>query len=46
MKNLDVRCLFFHLNFLNVPGILAPKIYDAGAIFCQFFDIENGGQSQ
>ena len=29
-----------------MPGILAPKIYDAGAIFCQFSDIENGGQSQ
>ena len=29
-----------------MPGILAPNIYDAGAIFCQFSDIENGGQSQ
>ena len=33
---------FFHLNFLNARGILAPKIYGAGAIFRQFCDIKDG----
>ena len=37
---------FFHLNFLNVGGIFAKKIYNACAIFRQFFDVENGGRSQ
>ena len=39
-------CFFFHLNFLNVQGILAQKIYDAHAIFHHFSDVKNGGQSQ
>ena len=37
---------FFHLNFLNAPGILAQKIYNPHAIFHQFSDVKNGGQSQ
>ena len=32
---------FFQLDFLNAPGILAPKICNAHAIFCQFSDIKN-----
>ena len=36
----------FHLNFLNVQGILAQKLYDANTIFRQFSDIKNGGWSQ
>ena len=42
------RCImcFFHLNFLNAWGILAQKIYNAHAIFHQFSDFKNGGQSQ
>ena len=34
---------FFQLNFLNVQGILAQKIYNACAIFHQFSDAKNGG---
>ena len=34
---------FYHLNFLNVQGILAQKIYNVRAIFCQFSDVKNGG---
>ena len=34
---------FYHLNFLNVQGILAQKIYNVHAIFCQFSDVKNGG---
>ena len=37
---------FYHLNFLNVQGILAQKIYNVHAIFCQFSDVKNGGWSQ
>ena len=37
---------FFHLNLLNAQAILASKIYDVGAIFCQFSDIKNMGWSQ
>ena len=37
---------FFHLNFLNARGILAQKIYNAHAIFCQFSDVKNGVRSQ
>ena len=37
---------FFHQRFLKVQGILATKIQDVGAIFRQFSDIRNGGQSQ
>ena len=33
---------FYHLNFLNVQGILAQKI-NVHAIFCQFSDVKNGG---
>ena len=36
----------FHLNFLNAQGILAQKIYNPHAIFRQFSDVKNGGQSQ
>ena len=46
MKNLDVLCVFFLLNFLNVQGILAQKIYNAHITFCQFSDVINGGRSQ
>ena len=47
MKSLDAQpVFFFHLNFLNVRGILAQKIYDAHAIFHHFSDVKNGGQSQ
>ena len=34
---------FFNLNFLNVQGVLAQKIYNAHALFCQFSDIKNRG---
>ena len=27
MKNLDMRCSFFHINFLKAWGLLAQKIY-------------------
>ena len=37
---------FFHLNFLNVRGTLAQKIYNAHAIFLQFSEVINGGRSQ
>ena len=37
---------FFHLNFLNVQGILAQKVYDANTIFRQFSDIKDEGWSQ
>ena len=37
---------FFHLNFLNVRGIFAQKIYNVHTIFCQFSDIKSRGQSQ
>ena len=37
---------FFHLNFLNVQGILAQKIYNAHAIFCQFSVTKDGEWSQ
>ena len=37
---------FFDLNFLNVQGILAQKIYNAHAIFREFSSIKNGGRSQ
>ena len=32
---------FFHLNFLSVQGILAQKIEDPHATFCQFSDVKN-----
>ena len=34
---------FFDLNFLNVNGILAQKIYNAHTIFRQFSSIKNEG---
>ena len=37
---------FFHLNFLNEQGTLAQKIYNVHTIFCQFFDVKNGGYFQ
>ena len=37
---------FFQLNFANVRGILAQNIYNPHAIFHQFSDAKNGGQSQ
>ena len=37
---------FFQPNFLIVQGILVQKIYNAHAIFCQFSNIKNGGQSK
>ena len=37
---------FFHLNFLSAWGVLALKIYNVHAIFCQFSDVKNGGWSQ
>ena len=36
------QVFFFHLNFLNVQGILAQKINNVHAIFCQFSDFKNG----
>ena len=36
---------FFHLNFLNVQDILAKKMYNVHAIFHQFSDVKNRGQS-
>ena len=35
----------FHLNFTNLQGILAQKIY-MRTIFCQFSDIKNAKRSQ
>ena len=40
-----MRDAFFHLNFVNAQGILAQKIYNLPAIFCQFSDIKNGDDS-
>ena len=37
---------FFHLNFTNLQGILAQKIYDMCTIFCHFSDIKNAKWSQ
>ena len=37
---------FFDINFLNVQGILAQKIYNAHTIFCEFSSIKNEGRSQ
>ena len=37
---------FFRLNFLNTRGILAQIIYNVHAIFCQFSNVVNRGQSQ
>ena len=37
---------FFHLNFLNVQGILVQKNHNARNIFCQFSDVKSGGRSQ
>ena len=37
---------FFQLNFLNVQDILVQKIHNVHAIFCQFSNIKNGGQSK
>ena len=38
---------FFNLNFINVQNIFAQKISkNVHAIFCQFSDIKNEGQSQ
>ena len=37
---------FFQLNFLNVQGILAQKVYNVHAILCQFSDVINGKRSQ
>ena len=37
---------FFHLNVLNVQGILAQKIYNPPNIFHQFSDVKNWGWSQ
>ena len=37
---------FFHLIFLNARGILVESIYNVHAIFCQFSDVKNRGQSQ
>ena len=37
---------FFDLNFLNVQGILAQKIYNAHTIFREFSSIKNEGWSQ
>ena len=34
--------VFFPLNFLNAWGILAQKIYNALAIFCQFCALKIG----
>ena len=45
MKNLDAQYVFFHLNFLNVKGFLAQKFFNVLAIFHQFSDFKNGGQS-
>ena len=43
-KNLDAQCVFFHLNSLSVQGVLGARC--AQAIFCQFSNPKNGGQSQ
>ena len=37
---------FFYLSFLNARVTLAQKIYNVRAIFRQFSDVKNGGQSQ
>lgn len=37
---------FFQQNFLIARGILVQKIYNARAIFCQSYDVKNGGRSQ
>ena len=37
---------FLHLNFLNVRGTLAQKIYNVNAIFRRFSDVIDRGQSQ
>ena len=37
---------FFYLNFLNVQGILAQKIYNAHTIFREFSSIKNEERSQ
>ena len=37
---------FFDINFLNVQGILAQKIYNAHTIFRQFSSIKNERRSQ
>ena len=37
---------FFRQNFLIARGILVQKIITRGAIFCQSYDVKNGGRSQ
>ena len=37
---------FFDINFLNIQGILAQKIYNAHTIFRQFSNIKNERRSQ
>ena len=37
-----MRDAFFHLNFLNMRGILAQKTHNACNIFHQFSDIKHG----
>ena len=37
---------FFSPKFSNARGILAQKIYNVCAIFCQFSNVKNGGRSQ
>ena len=37
---------FLHLNFLNVRGTLAQKIYNVNAIFRRFSGVIDRGQSQ
>ena len=37
---------FFHLNFLNVRGILAQKFYNACAIFSRFSEVKSVGRYQ
>ena len=37
---------FFHLNFINVQGTLAQKLYNVHAIFHQFSENINRGWSQ
>ena len=36
-----MRDVFFNQNFLNARGILAQRIYNARAIFCQFCDVKD-----
>ena len=45
MKNLDALCVFFHLNFLNVRGILAQKSI-MRVHFRRFSDVKSVGRYQ